>query len=201
MQHKITSPTAKNQVVRKFPPFSLESLRLSQNFDEAVGVTKRLTTVPVRKPNRQEFVRVRPGDEWRLDTAVFDYKEERESYLVAPDLWPDLSDDVTHRRLVLTMNRQGVLAIWPLKLPGFDGRLDAWSKSALAAAELAEADWVKLQANMSLGAYEVLTGAKDLAEPIWPEGYDLEAIFDIAFKDFRIDTLDHPAIQRLHGKI
>ena len=182
-------------------PWGLESLRLTQAFDEAVGVSKQLTVVPVRKPGRQEFIQVRPGDDWRLDTAILDFKEESESYLIHPDLWSYLSDDVTFRRLVVTINRQGVLAVWPLKLPSADGRLDAWSRSALDAAHLAESAWIKLQSNRSLGAYDVYRGADDLPPPEWPGGYDFQAVLDLAFRDFRIDSLDHPVIRRLHGKV
>ena len=37
-------------------------LRLEQNFAELAGVKKRLVTVPVRKPHRQEFIRVHPSE-------------------------------------------------------------------------------------------------------------------------------------------
>lgn len=181
-------------------PFSLENLRLSQDFDQAVGVQKLLTIVPVRKPNRQEFIRVRPGPEWQLDTALLDFKEDGETYLVAPALWPYLSDDVSFRRLVVAINRQRTLFIWPLRLPRADGRLDAWSSSALQAAERAETAWVKLQGNRDLGAYEVYQGSDDLPAPEWPD-YSFQEILNVAFRDFRITDLEHPAIKRLHGKL
>ncbi len=49
-------------------PFNLERLRLSQDFESKVGVRKRLITVPVRKPNRQAFIRVHPDppSAWKL---------------------------------------------------------------------------------------------------------------------------------------
>ncbi len=181
-------------------PFSLDNLRLAQNFDQAVGVQKLLTVVPVRKPNRQEFIRVRPGPEWQLDTALLDFKADGETYLVAPPLWPFLSDDVSYRRLVVAINRQRTLFIWPLRLPRADGRLDPWSSSALQAAERAETAWVKLQSNRDLGAYEVYQGSDDLPAPEWPD-YTFQQILDVAFRNFRITDLEHPAIKRLHGKI
>ncbi len=48
--------------------FDLESLRVSQDFVKDSGVKKLLTTVPVRKPNRQDFVRVHPDSSYVLDT-------------------------------------------------------------------------------------------------------------------------------------
>jgi hypothetical protein len=39
-------------------PFDLASLRLNPSFTETAGVKKLLTTVPARRPNPQDFVRV-----------------------------------------------------------------------------------------------------------------------------------------------
>lgn len=181
-------------------PFSLDNLRLSQDFDNVVGVQRMLITVPVRKPTRQEFIRVRSGPEWQLDTALLHFKEDSETYLVAPDLWSEIYDDMALRRLMLAITRRGTLFIWPLKLPASDGRLDAWSSSALRAAEMAETSWVKLQANRDLGAYDVYQGSDDLPAPEWPD-YSFQEILNVAFRDFRIMDLEHPAIKRLHGKI
>ena len=38
--------------------FNIEELRLSQDFKANLGVKKALVTVPVHKPNKQDFVRV-----------------------------------------------------------------------------------------------------------------------------------------------
>jgi hypothetical protein len=46
-----------------FPDIS--KLRLSQEFLESAGAKKILTTVPVRKPNKQDFVRVHPDADFR----------------------------------------------------------------------------------------------------------------------------------------
>lgn len=40
--------------------FDLTRLRLSQDFGASVGVKKALLTIPVRKPDRQWFIRVNP---------------------------------------------------------------------------------------------------------------------------------------------
>ena len=42
----------------------------SENFSETVGVKKLLTTVPVDKPHRQDFVRVHPDPRYRLTPAA-----------------------------------------------------------------------------------------------------------------------------------
>ncbi len=60
--------------------FDLGSLRLSQNFEADLGVTKAIITVPVRKPDKQTFIRVHPDTDYRMDTSVLELKDDRESY-------------------------------------------------------------------------------------------------------------------------
>ena len=68
-------------------PFDPAALRLDQSYADTVGVKKLLTTVPVRKPNRQDFVRVHPDPAFRLTpAAIIEVKEDREVYLVTPGI-------------------------------------------------------------------------------------------------------------------
>ena len=157
-----TPPTPPN-------PFDPAALRLSQDFASSIGVKRVLTTVPCRKPNRHEFVRVRPGEDWRLETGVFEDKVNREVYLVQRDLWAELAGEVYPVCLFLAANRQGDVFLWPVKLPGSDGRSNTWNESALAAARLSESKWVRVAANMPGGMYDVFEAAGELSEPTWPE--------------------------------
>ena len=50
-------------------PFDPAALRLDQSFADTVGVKKHLMTVPVRKPNRQDFVRVHPDPAYQADAC------------------------------------------------------------------------------------------------------------------------------------
>ena len=195
-----TLETKENTIQAVDDGFNLDSLRLSQNFAESVGVKKALLTIPVRKPSRQDFIRVRPGDEWCLQTAVLELKEERISYLVAPALWAELPGEVVPKILFTTINRQGVLSLWPVRLPGSDGRQDHWSRSALDAAEMAKTRWVRIAANMSLGAYEVFTASPDIQNPDWPD-VSFAEILKIAFRDQFIRGFDHPVVRRLRGEL
>ncbi len=177
---------------------NIDKLRLSQNFSESIGVKKALLTVPVRKPNRQEFIRVRPGDEWCLQTAILELKEERTSYLVDPSLWAELPGEVVPKILFTTINRQGIISLWPVRLPSPDGRQEHWSRSALEAAEMAKTNWVRVAANMNLGAYEVFTASSDFQDPEWPD-VSFKEILRIAFREQYIKDFDHPVVQRLRG--
>jgi hypothetical protein len=181
-------------------PFDLEKLRLSQDFSALAGVKKAIITIPIRKPSRQDWIRVHDSEEWMLQTAILELKDERETYLVAPALWSELSGEIIPKEIVTTINRQGVLALWPIKLPGEDGRHDEWSRSALVAAEKAKTQWIRLVANMSLGAYEVYEAIGDMPEPNWPD-MTFQKVFEIAFKDRFIKSIDHPVVRRLRGEI
>ena len=100
--------------------------------------------------------------------------------------------------LYLTINRQKVLSVWPVKLQGAHGRVNEWHASAAAAAERAMRNWIRLAANMSLGAYEISEAIADYGEPEWPNMTFME-ILKIAFKNRLIDSSDHAVIQQLRG--
>jgi hypothetical protein len=183
-------------------PFDPAALRLSQDFSAAAGVKKMLLSIPVRKPHNSWFVRVHPDSTYHLRTAVVELKEDRETYLVAPALWSGLAAEATFspRALFTAVNRQGVLFLWAMRLPGPDGRLDEWSRTALDAAELAMKGWVRVVANIPLGAYDVFEATGQLPEPEWPVE-PLRELLAIAFRDKLIDSPDHPVLRRLRGEV
>ena len=182
-------------------PFNPASLRLDPSYVETIGVRKLLITVPVRKPNKQEFVRVYPEPMYRLaPAAIIELKEEREIYLVAPALSQALHDEFTPAIIFTAINRQGVLFLWPVKLPGPDGKENEWHRSAREAAEKAGNSWVRIKANMSLGAYDLVEAIADLPEPEWPD-VSFQEILRIAFRERFVDHPDHPLISRLRGQI
>jgi hypothetical protein len=177
----------------------LTGLRLSQDYGQTVGVKPVLLTVPVRKPAKEWFVRTHPT--LRIETCVVELKEDRETYIVARSLWPELMSECTFgpRALFAAINRQKVLFVWPIRLPGPDGKVDDWSRSALEAAKLAERRWTRVASNMTLGAYDVREASADWPEPDWPK-LPFNEILRIAFKGRVIDTIDHSVIKRLRGE-
>jgi hypothetical protein len=182
-------------------PFNPEALRLNQNFTETVGVKKLLTVVPVRKPNKHDFVRVNPEQGYRLaGCAIVELKDAGETYLVSPAMAVELPGMYVVANLFTTVTRQGVLFLWPVKLPGPDGRPNVWHSSAAEAAELAMTRWVRVSANMSLGAYDMSVAAGNLPEPTWPD-LAFREILKIAFKDRFVESGDHPLVQQLLGTV
>jgi len=183
-------------------PFAdIESWRLSQDFGSMASVKPVFTTISVRKPHRQEFIRVRPGDKWRFEAGCFTDKQTGETYLVTPDLWMELSDDLQPTALFVVMSRNSpVPFLWPCKLPGPDGRPNRWHESALEAAKLAESDWLKVVSDMDAGCYVPHVACGNLAEPEWPEDLSMFYLVKLAFKERLIDSPDHPVLRRLRGE-
>ena len=179
-------------------PFAPENLRLSQSFNEMVGVKKILTTVPVRKPGAQDFVRVRLGPEYRENFPIIDLKDDREEFVVTAALVPELLSEIINKTLYLSINKQGTVFFWPVRLPMPDGKDIDWWRSGRDAADRATRTWVRVRANMNLGAYDIFEAGATLGEPEWPE-LSYWDLVKIAFKDHLIADLDHPVIKRLRG--
>jgi hypothetical protein len=171
----------------KLDPFDFAALRLDQNFIETGGAKRLLTTVPVRKPDKQQFFRVHPDREYRLEPiGLIQFKEDRETYLVQGSIARQLSDECTVSRLYTAITRQGVVFLWPVPLPGSDGRVSEWHRSQDEAAIRAQKKWMRVKANMTLGAYEMFEATATIPEPEWPE-FTFPQLLEIAFRNRLVD--------------
>ena len=180
--------------------FSLDKFRVNQDYVGNAAVTQVITTVSARKPNKQDFFRVHPDPENRLDSLLLNLKEENEIYLVDPELYGELINEIAPYRLYRYVNRQGVESLWPARLPGVDGKSMAWWDSAHEAAALAMQYWTRMTADMSLGAYRLFKANGDLGGPTWSSN-SFEELLEVAFKDRLIDSIEHPVISKLRGEI
>jgi hypothetical protein len=182
-------------------PFDPERLRVDQEFELSRGLRKVLNKVAVRKPHRSKFIRTHPKD--RVTTGVIEIKEDRDAlYLIAPELRNELSTDAAYRlkMLVVTIDRQGTVFVWPLNLPRADGRTDDWSRTALEAAEMATHQWVRVTANMDNGCYDVEPAIAQLPEPEWPD-HSFKDLLRVAFRGNYIETIDHTILRQLRGEV
>jgi hypothetical protein len=178
-------------------PFSPELLRLEPSF-EAVGVKKVVMSVPVRKPDKQVFIRCHPDPAYRLNCALIEASEDREVYMVPPHMARELPDEIINATLVTTITRQGAVFLWPLKLPAPDGRVLEWHRTALEAAEMATRRWIRVVSDMSLRAYTVFEAEGSIPDPEWP-ALTLQELLRIAFRDRYVDSANHPLVARLRG--
>ena len=179
-------------------PFDPDSLRITGDVN-SVGAEKLLVRLPVRKPTKQEFFRVRVDADYRVQCATLEIKEQREFYLVTPEALPVLSEDVRHVELRLCINRQGSPFLWPVPMPGPDGRTNSWHQTARDAANLAESKWIRMIAVMAEGGYSIYHATGPIPDPQWPEK-TFQELLELAFKDGKlIDSENHPVVQQLNG--
>lgn len=179
-------------------PFDLSKLRLDQSFTETAGVKKLLTTVPVRKPNPQDFVRVYAGEDYRDDFALIELKDDRETYLVLPSIAREIPGEFFMATIRTAINRQGNIFLWPIRMPGPDGKILEWHRSAAEAAAVAARQWVRVKANQGNSAYDIFVAEAAIAEPAWPE-VTFQELLRIGFRDRLVDNIDYPVLKRLRG--
>jgi hypothetical protein len=180
-------------------PFDPETLRVDTMAD--IGVERVLTAVPVRRPRRNEFVRVHP--DYVLDTLLLerDSGMDKECYLVDGGIQHLVLPELRRTRLFVAITKRNTVFLWPIKLPleGNDsGRRVA--DTALQGAEQAKATWVRLVWNRELGGYEMLRAKGDLGTPQWPDK-SFRDLLEIAFRHHRIDRADHDVIRELAGEL
>ena len=180
-------------------PFDPKRLRISGGSSEGPTVRKIVASVQVRKPNRQEYFRVHPDPEMRIDTLLFELRDDRQTYLISPEIAPAIPGEAVAKTLYTAVTRQGGLLLWPVRLPDEQGRIDEWNAAAHAAALRGETHWIRLAANMGAGTYDVYEALDQIAEPEWP-CLPLERLLEIAFKDRFVDSLDHRVIRRIMGE-
>jgi len=182
-------------------PFDdIDSLRVKQDFAQAAG-RKALTIVPVRRPGKQTFVRVRSEPEYRRTYAILEMIEERELYVVASSMQGEFLHGVTSRTFYTAMTRQGTLFLWPVKNPDPGSIGASWAASDHINAREAMTRWVRTEANKEAGCWELFPAEGELPEPEWPD-YPFEKIMEAAFRERPIiRSFDHPVIKRLRGLV
>lgn len=204
MSRKSNADQAKPEAVNAAPAVAAEDdflscIRLDQSYTEGTfGVRKPLMTVPIRKPLKTDFFRVHPDH--FLDVADVELREENEHYFAAPHVAQVIAEFTTPVRLRFCVTRQGTAFLWPVKLiTGGERRTDAWRRSAADAAKLAEAKWIRIAADMNLGAYQAFEAIADLGEPRWPAEPWIE-VLKVALRDRLIESEDHSVVRQLLGQ-
>lgn len=179
--------------------FDLRALRLPQNFGESLGVKRHITRVPVRKPLKTEFFRVRADEEFRFQTMILELKEEGETYLLAPELWGVVPELLRPAVLHTAIDRRNNVFLIPIPLPDPDGHRNPWHQSLAEVVSMAESKWLRSVANKHVSGYDMLVTEGDLPEPDWPE-LDFHKLVEIAFREKLIQSFDHPVINQLLGR-
>jgi hypothetical protein len=178
----------------------LSKFRLSQDFERSAGVKKLLTKIPVlQRPNPQTFFRIHPDPAYRGAFAVINLKDEREFYLLSTNVAESLPGEYQMVLIYAGITRQGTVFLWPVPLPGSDGKINEWHRSAHQCAELAMTRWIRMRADQELRGYATWESDK-IEPPKWPENLSFAEMLRLGFgRGFVITDLDHPVVQRLRG--
>jgi len=177
----------------------MKDQRVGQDYNQLMQQQRKQTRLRVRKPNRQEWVRVHPNDGYRqLTRVLIDQREMgKDAYWISDELATALAPEDTRLVELLTcINRQGEVFLWQLSVPSGDGRTNDWTESAREIAGVARESWVRVAPNVSEGRYDYYEPKISLPEPSWPEmGFD--TMVELAFKGRIIDSADHPLFTRM----
>ena len=133
---KTTESTKQAEATAKVTPTihqdlfdNIHRLRAGSNFSERSNPQKVLVSVPVRKPEPQEFFRVCPSEDYQFDTYTVEVKTKKEHYLIEPHLIPYLPSDAKPKLIFTCINAQGVVFLYPLPL-GQVARANDYTRSA-----------------------------------------------------------------------
>jgi hypothetical protein len=188
-------------------PFDPARHSLGADYTDGFGAVRQRRVVVVRRPSRQEWFRVHPGAEYRMDCTLYKPDaatggESDEVYLVLPEMRGLVGDAAHPARIHLAVNRQGDAFLWNLRLPDPDGTAMKWHTTALAIAGDAMERWVQMRSNRRGGYYDVFfLGEKvEVSDPTWPTETFRE-LLRLAFADRVIDSQNHVIIRQLQGLI
>jgi hypothetical protein len=181
-------------------PYDPAFLGLSQDFAAEASVAKKWDFIKVDKPSNSCVFRVHPT--LFLKTMLLVLKQDNEVYLVHPDLRGALEDEPLcgYYTLFPYVSKAGTPFLWPVKMPGRDGKWHQSHQSAKAIAEKARERWARMVWNKDAGLY-VAEYDQRLPEkqqpPAWPD-MEFRDWLELAFRGSTIDSLDHPVLKHLH---
>lgn len=180
--------------------FSLDSIRVSQDFHQQAGVALKIVSVACRKPNKSEFVRARtPAEDWSVTCGTYTCPITRDPYLISPELHQDLPDVVRPTLLNLCISRLSkVPFLWPIYIPASPNR---WHESSVECLRIAHTQWCRVSSDMTAGCYTPYLAMGMLPEPEWPPEETLQDYIRLCFKARFVESLDHPLLQQLRGEV
>lgn len=172
-------------------------LVISQDYGEQLPTQKLITTIAVTKPSTQVFFRCNPNDDYHREYNLLYFEEDRETYLVVPQLSVLLERHVKQKRLYYCLTKGGSLCLWPVST---NIGQNIWVDSAHQIAKEAQNNWVQLVSNKDLGGYVAAIPEKQWSDPEWPD-LKLSEILEKAFRGRFIDDPEHEVVLKLQGAI
>lgn len=179
--------------------FDMDDFR-AKPLNPDIKIKKQITTIPVGKPNKQKWFKIHPNMDYPAYLLV--WEEDGSSYLVHPDMVPEISRQIKfvilHVAMYYSPNLSHNIFLIPVPQPDSEGKWNNWHESLSVAVAIAKKKWVRLEPNKSIQGYDVINAEGDLGTPVWPD-IPMERILAIAFKNNQILTEDHPKLKELRG--
>ena len=185
--------------ISQSPELDLEQFRINQDFATHLQTRKTAVSISVRKPHPQHWVFIHPDTDWRVSVGVLEDKINQRTYIVVPEIVPEVTADLVPKLLVTYGTRQNTTGLWPIRLPDEGGRLDTYNESALSIVEQHPAQWIRVLSNQIDKCYDILETSIELPAPKWPEG-GFKQLFTLAFKNRVINNINHPVLKALRGE-
>jgi hypothetical protein len=179
-------------VLDPFAGLSAEDLAVDQDFVDRAKVEKKVTLITVDRPGNADWIRVHPT--FVYSTILLDVQGKL--YMVGTAVREELAKDPAARlyTLVPAVTSLRKYYLWPIKVGSGNGREpNTWNESALAAAQLAREEWVRVYSDRPTNQYKATSSAANLLPPDWPS--DLPTMWDyikLGFRDRLINSTDHP---------
>jgi hypothetical protein len=178
----------------------ISALRLPDNFTTNIGGEKLPLKPIFGKFSKHRFSRVHPGKEFMFPCLTVDDKDLGETYIVTPNMQAYLGSHATPKILRLSVDTTGLPKIISQPIIDQNGRANTWHTSQVRGILLAEASWVRLEANMSAGQYNIIVSKDDLGEPQWPT-QSMDELVQEVFSNNIIADENHPYIRQIQGRI
>jgi hypothetical protein len=168
---------------------------------EVIAAEEVMTTISVRKPRPNEFVRAQDQD---LTTLLYQDKEEGDEYFfIVPHMRPHFINGIVVKMLVPAVNQLGLPFIWPV--PVDDGqsgsRNGKWNESHRGAYKQAKVEWTKVVSDRAAKQYRTYRASGKLPPPRFcPRPFNEQIA--LAFSNGRIiDDPEHPVLRAMRGDI
>ncbi|MDB4759248.1 hypothetical protein OAF99_02795 [Akkermansiaceae bacterium] len=171
---------------------------LGRPLDEVIPSEKVLTSLPMRKPKKDEWVRIHP--EIRTRAYLYEVRDENSNYIVLPEVVEPMKDVVRYVQLSLAVTYSGVYFVWPAPIPT-EKKAHRAHITAFAAADQAQHEWTRV--SWGDGEYDVYRRKSAKNEPVWPE--DIKTPSDMLRFAAKagaievIESIEHPVVQALLG--
>lgn len=167
--------------------------------DSLMKAEQLLTKISVGKPPKTSFVMASSDPGLSIQVGILELMAERESYLLTPDALAGVDPKLVRMSvLTLSVDRMGNPFLWETRQPDVAGNDTDWAESMRIALSEAKKHWVRVVANMAMGAYDLFVAPGDLSEPEWPK-YSMGELLKAGFSGRIIDSPEHPVLLRLRG--